>query len=361
MSDGVVYVLGAGFTRALVPQAPLLVDDHGILQLKSNFDAFPHAKTILDDTLAEFSDNRVDLERLMTRLSGMPYDTVDARREFALVESALRKTLVKRLTEAAMNKDVEKVKLNKFARMVREQKASIVTFNYDDVLDRALYLDAQYGIQPPAQHAWHPDGGYGFYCRPSTVCVTDAPTQMDDTNSLVLKLHGSINWRSRLGEGASLGPAAILHHEDWTVKKIQFHQPDYNRIESHLEPDPFIVPPVLVKAELATHPVLSVVWALAFERLKAAKTVVFIGYSLPETDLAARTLFRESLQRRQGLNVQIVNYAQCDKDKEKIRRTYLNLFRHLTDANFYFGGATAWIDCQPVDEPTASSETKGSA
>src|SRR5712691_1793789 len=127
MSDGTVYVLGAGFTRAFVPKAPLLVGDYGIPDLRKRFDSFSHAAAILDDALAEYSGGYVDLERLMTRLSGMPYDAVDARREFALLETALRQSLVKRLREAKKGK-VDWEKLKTFARLVRKDKASIITF-----------------------------------------------------------------------------------------------------------------------------------------------------------------------------------------------------------------------------------------
>lgn len=349
MSDGKVYVLGAGFTRAFVPKAPLLVDDYGIPDLRQRFDSFSHAAAILDDALAECSGGYVDLERLMTRLSGMPYDAVDARREFALLETALRQSLVERLREAKKGK-VDWEKLKAFARLARKDKASIVTFNYDDVLDEALWRDAETPIenQPPDLHAWHPDGGYGFYCRPSSVCVADSPMYMNETHSLVLKLHGSINWRSRLGEGTPRGPAGILHHEEWLSPRVRFQQPDYSRIESHLEPDPFIVPPVLVKAELAVHPVLSVVWTLAYERLKAAKTVVFIGYSLPVTDLASRTLFGETIRDQASRSVQIVNFAPSEKDKNRVKKSYRSLFGNdLPDANFDFAGASAWIERQP--------------
>lgn len=343
MIENTVYVLGAGFTRAFVPEAPLLVDDYKTQSLRERFEYFPHAKTILDDAFAEFGDGRVDLERLMTRVNGMPYDTADARREFALVEIALRQALVERLTQAKSGV-VDRERLSAFARVIRETKASIVTFNYDDVLDAALYHDAQMQNHVLDPHLWEPDGGYGFYCRPSRACVADVPAYMGNTHTLLLKLHGSINWRSRLGEGTTYGPAGILHHEDWLQLRVEFRQPDYSRIESHLEPEPFIVPPVLAKSQLTTHPVLSVVWALAHERLKAAQNVVFIGYSLPGTDLAARTLFRESLVSKAGRKISVVDYPSNHDSSKRLVQTYRSLFPELSDANFDFSGACEWLD-----------------
>src|SRR5437016_9103985 len=132
---------------------------------------------------------------------------------------------------------------------------------------------------------------------------------MDRPRSLLLKLHGSINWRSRLGEVTPHGPAALLHHENW-IPQAGLVQYESQQIESHLEPAPFIVPPVLVKSELSAHPVLRVVWELAHDTLAHATIVVFIGYSFPATDLASRILFRETLANRANLNVRIVNIAR---------------------------------------------------
>ena len=67
-SRGLVFVLGAGFTRAFVPQSPLLVDDYGVRDLRKRFDSFSHAVEILDDALLDSSNDKVDLERLMTRV-----------------------------------------------------------------------------------------------------------------------------------------------------------------------------------------------------------------------------------------------------------------------------------------------------
>jgi hypothetical protein len=340
MVDRMVFVLGAGFTRAFVPKSPLLVDDYEIPLLRKRFESFPHVTKILDDALAEYSDGRVDLERLMTRLSGMPYDGADANREFAVLDTILRKSLVERLSVAKAG-EVAWDALGKFARFVLENEASVVTFNYDDVLDEALWKATQ--ADTVGLPAWHPDGGYGFHCRPSSVCVADTERFMDPTRSLVLKLHGSVNWRSRLGEGTPRGPAGILHHEDWFSERVPY-KPTADRIESHWELDSFIVPPVLVKAELAVHPVLNVVWKLAHERLTASSKVVFIGYSLPATDLASRILFRETLSNRDDLEVQIVTLAHDAPQKDIVKYAYRTLFKSLPDNQFEFSGAKAWIE-----------------
>ena len=58
--SGTVFVLGAGFTRAFLPNAPLLVDDYGGDALKEQFSHFPMAhrfeKLIRDGDVRDFAD-----------------------------------------------------------------------------------------------------------------------------------------------------------------------------------------------------------------------------------------------------------------------------------------------------------------
>ena len=95
-----IFILGAGFTRAFCSTAPLLLDDWGIRNIKQHFSAFPTANSILNDALSERADGQVNLEKLMTRVMGMPYDTPEADRELALLEARLMHLLCDRIAKA---------------------------------------------------------------------------------------------------------------------------------------------------------------------------------------------------------------------------------------------------------------------
>src|SRR5712692_9146095 len=79
---GTVFVLGAGFTKAFLREAPLLIDDYGAEALKAKFGAFRDAVALLELELEltlkeKYPAGWINLERLMTRLAGgMPYDFV---------------------------------------------------------------------------------------------------------------------------------------------------------------------------------------------------------------------------------------------------------------------------------------------
>lgn len=226
---------------------------------------------------------------------------------------------------------------------------SCITFNYDDVFDQTLWEVHKVEL-PRSEHYWHPDGGYGFFCRPSEVCVQVLNVYMDITAMLLLKLHGSVNWRIRLGASSPYAIDSVVHHEDWTpfraVAAVPFEYVSVRSIDNHLEPEPFIVPPLLVKSELVEQPILRLIWSLAYEKLKKAERVFFLGYSLPITDLAASFLFSEALiplgETSPLIPIQVVNFAEEEAHQNIIKETYRKLFPELDDNQFDFRGIREW-------------------
>src|SRR5207237_7041966 len=74
-SSSTVIVLGAGFTKAFFPAAPLMVDEYDGDAVAEKFLRFERARQLLDTERSSQPDRQINLERLMTRLdTGMPYD-----------------------------------------------------------------------------------------------------------------------------------------------------------------------------------------------------------------------------------------------------------------------------------------------
>ncbi|MBI2862884.1 MAG: hypothetical protein HYX89_08685 [Chloroflexi bacterium] len=354
-----VFVLGAGFTKAFLPDAPLLTDDYDGQSLLDKFKDFPHAKRILELELGKSPSGQINIERLMTRLDGrMPYDHEQgAGDELGLLLSEVKRSFVRRLDVAKKGDCHTKhtKELAAFARHCIENGITCITFNYDDVFDEELWkivkvtgeMSARYwhqdggGIVPADTAYWHPDGGYGFFCKPSTACVTDQSVNMDATSMLLLKLHGSINWRVKRGYPRPYAIDSIVHQEAWQPRP-EGDKPEYATIELHLEAAPFIVPPVLVKSTLVEQPILRLVWSLAYNELEKAEQVVFVGYSFPVTDVAAGFLFGEALRHLALSELYVVNLASDNEAKKEIRRAYRAVFPGLTDEQFDFRGTLEW-------------------
>ena len=272
----------------------------------------------------------------MTRLDSlMPYDYAEnagnAANEYGFLLSELKRAFLDRLYEARKGK-IHHDELKRFAEYCVADKCCCITFNYDDFVDEAL---TQTG-------SWSPDRGYGFFCQSSQEVVASTEAQMTASMLLLLKLHGSINWRPKLGYASPVAIDSIMHHQEW----FDF-SPGDPQDSNHLEPEPVMVAPVLSKSSLVEQPVLRLVWSHAFASLETAHEVTFIGYSFPATDMAARTLFSEALKDLPREDITIVNLSREESEAEVTRERYRSVLGDIPDGQFHFDGALEWIRSLP--------------
>jgi SIR2-like domain len=343
-----VFVLGAGFTKAFLPQAPLLVDDYGADELRKKFAAFPEASRLLEAELSHPDHLRghLNLERLMTRLvGGMPYDFgTGADKEMAVLLAALKQSFANRLESARQSEKELPGELWLFAARCIASRINCISFNYDDLLDEAFWSVERTSNE---EYGWSPDWGYGFPCR-SSHSTLKGPYYVPGGpgRCYLLKLHGSINWRIGLGRPQPIAVDSVLHHERW------FHQPGSQatpeQIEGLLESEPVIVPPILAKTSLVEQPIMRLIWSRAIEALRRAKRVVFIGYSLPRTDIAASFLFREGLAHLDAAaDVTVVDYVKAGDDPKQrlddLLASYSQVFPRIQREQFDLSGGADWV------------------
>jgi hypothetical protein len=170
------------------------------------------------------------------------------------------------LTSTERMKRAEKQWLGKFRDRVTKERATIISFNWDLVLDKLLFgarLDAaSYGI-PDAR--------------------TEAP--------VLLKPHGSLNWfEDQPGKFIkenlrfpvySDGKRSVYAFRDLTRGPDTKHNRTYR---------PLIIPPAYLKK--FDEPIFTKLWQRATSELSTAKKVVFLGYSMPDADLHAQFIVR---------------------------------------------------------------------
>ncbi len=337
-----VFVLGAGFTRAFLPSSPLMTDDYGVGRILHGLGDLPTAKRILGQELERNGGEQINIERLLTRLDGgMPYDADQGVfEEIGLLAAVLKRALVDRIRRAREGK-LQIETLHSLARQCLGGSITCISFNYDDVLDEALYMVSRGPYLSPGRQ-WHPDAGYGFLCPSSQAYAHRRGPAASWSALQLLKLHGSLNWRIALGAQPPYGLDTIVHHENWVDPPMDLEPLAKEQIEDHLEAEPFIVPPILVKSSLAEQPILRRIWSFAYRKLAEAEQVIFIGYSLPLTDIAAGFLFRETLARRPRPDVLVVNHGEDDEVRSKVRGAYRVACPWLTDDQFNFRGALQW-------------------
>lgn len=169
---------------------------------------------------------------------------------------------------------------------------TIISLNYDLILERGLFhlligLHLKY-IKPPIQgveidYHYDPVGDFQYIIKNATYMTksgeeigtilergtTDNPLRIE-----ILKLHGSLNFpRTNMKEPISL------------VQPVD---------------TPFILPPIINKMSSAKS--ITKMWATALQRLRTAKNVIIVGYSLPRTDIYMQYFLKTALGPNRDLN-----------------------------------------------------------
>ena len=161
---------------------------------------------------------------------------------------------------------------------------TIVSFNYDLVLDRALFK----------KRIWKPKDGYGATFQRFPNISND---DNNESQILLLKLHGSLNW-----ENGTEGSTVL----SWFDDKRKPYFDGY----AEVKPPPFdyqgkytgrwILPSYIkpLNSELFIS-----LWKKAHDALTNAEQVVVIGYSLPDADSTSRLLMASTRIDKKGMIV----------------------------------------------------------
>lgn len=184
------------------------------------------------------------------------------------------------------------------AKGVETYRDRIITFNYDDLLDRHLirrlslkriYFDQ---IKP----------------RPSGITV-----QRHWPHPLIIKLHGSVNWRCSQSEFRQIIDAPLLQPGEpaMFLKSIWWAERGTPSPSDAVQP--LLVPPIPVKP-LAQISLFRFLWTKAYEYLHEARDLVICGYSLPEADRLAMSLFTNFV------NDHLRNVTIVDPDPTVLRK-----------------------------------------
>lgn len=325
----IVFILGAGASKAAgAPLMPDFLDKADALhkagkvdQFKSDFDRVfdaisalqrVHSKAELDLDNIESVFAAFEMGRLLNTLPSVPNDEIGSllvsiRR---LIFKTLEKTVIYPVRDGRIHPNEV---YDSFAILVdalnqggRQNRCSIITFNYDLALDHALF--------------W----------RHHSVDYCLSETREPGYVSL-MKLHGSLNWAtcSKCGETIPWPIRGFFEKFQFPVlEDIEFVHLDLasqlsasglKHCEQDVKPDPVLVPPTWNKTEY--HQNLSKVWSRAAAELSDAENIFVSGYSLPETDLFFRYLYALGSVGR----TRIKRFWVFDPDEHNVRPRFEDL------------------------------------
>lgn len=278
-----VVVLGAGATRgaSFVPELegvlpPLDTDFFTQAQRLSRKKPSNLIKDVLSHTVNLFGENfQLTMEGFLTHIEHLDHVHEDyklqgrpGKNDYRTMRSSFLQLFAAVLDEAIGRK--RECRYHAVLVKALSTKDTILSFNYDWLIDSTL--------RKLARGKWNPVNGYGvrvyrrrgckyWACKDNSGNPEYAPRSIT-----LLKMHGSMNW---FPVPADMRPIRLRLRERW------WHQNGELRFE--------IAPPEWNKPIRSG--IYQEVWRGARRALRKAKTLVFIGYSLPETDLPARALF----------------------------------------------------------------------
>jgi hypothetical protein len=221
--------------------------------------------------------------------------------------------LVRHHQDHANWSDAEYNDLKRFAQRVQPGD-TVLTFNYDALAERALL----------ACEKWAPHDGYGFEVNLESkedpcLCTAYSPVK-------VLHLHGFIGWY----DGASAADPSSLDSDFLANLGCQCKPTD--NINSKY---PNIIAPSYIKTYVTHYwdgTKVAELWAKAIQAIQDSSKVVIIGYSLPEADSAAMTLFLGI----SGKTVEVVN------PNVPIERNIRNLLEQRCTFVYHSTGKFLW-------------------
>jgi hypothetical protein len=153
-------------------------------------------------------------------------------------------------------------------------KDAVVSLNYDCLIDSAL--------KNHAGRRWDPAIGYGLRITRGAGAWRDwGPGATATTPIRLLKLHGSLNWRSPRSLLIGTSP-----YDRSTAKGV-------------------VVPPLGRKP--VSDPPFRQVWQQARVRIRSARRLIVIGYSLPPADYLVRALLRADLDPKRVKELLVVD------------------------------------------------------
>ena len=329
-----VFLLGAGFSKAVSEAMPVTNGLTALIQKQLEDERVPVPSSVL-------LDFGVDLEAWLSFLAtDQPWlDRQENLRNQALFLDASR-ILGQALWErqnAALSATMPEW-LGRLVAYWHRTRATVVTFNYDNLVEKA------------ASEVLQAFEAYFHYSNLRPVPIPNAdsrygavlgPTELE-TFSLV-KLHGSLDW-------VYSGSPDFYGEMIFSVNLADSWQPELSTpSEAALDKVRLIVPPTSGKNLFMSHETIRAQWRFARQQIERAKKVHLIGYSLPATDMMARTMLTVS----SGPPEQKAELAVVNPDKSILQRLDGVTYR----PPHYWADLHAWLDDLVQGEEAQHADT----
>ena len=275
--SGEVFLLGAGFSRAVSATMPTMPALLAALRFTADDEDWPLARRL---GLPEAADLELWLDSLA---SPQPYRSDTENAEAAALFGRVADWVGRYIAEVERESFQVGLpaRIYDLLRLWQSNLSTVITLNYDTIIERCVEA--------------RPDdiglAGAGVLVANAIRAVPLSPTSAyggtmrigDGTRPpafRLAKLHGSVDWQFPGESGRGQPIYAIdTDHDDETEGRL-----------AHLVP--YIIPPCFAKVPLFDHEIVRQNWHAARQGLERAERLVVMGYSLPPADTAVVQMLR---------------------------------------------------------------------
>lgn len=275
--DERVFLLGAGFSKAICAEMPLMRELGEAVGSQLNREG--HS---LPASLSQFGD---DFEQLLSYLAEwQPWldhaEVLRNRASFLDVSRAVgdvireRQAAAIRLPQPTWMRDL----IGYWDRM----KSTVITLNYDVLVEAAAIEQTNVG-------SW--SDLYRAPVIPAAARTSAVLGGSPAESFALLKLHGSVTW---FWSGIESIPSDPIYDAGlcggWSLAGLISRYENLDRLVA--DKVPMVVPPTATKSAFYDNATLRSQWQSACKALENADELVLIGYSLPASDTVVRALLR---------------------------------------------------------------------
>lgn len=303
MKGKTIYVLGAGFSKeAGFPLISEFTDIKKIRQFRKllsrssqkRFDKI--SSYFLDRIKNNYCDDNIESVLNHVSVANYLYMESETKGTKSYSSEQISDDLLWYIVKILQERSKQKIPAiyHQFVKKIFENNDTLISFNYDLIIENILEklsINCDYGTE-----------------------------RTPITNSVFLmKMHGSVNWTY------CKNCKKFVFYPDYAILKVlesRLKCPKCN--QKNLEP--IIIPPILYKDIFYKHPryeqLIRTLWGYANDEIMAANKIVFIGFSMADSDVYAQELFKFSSNMNGNAKYELVTPIKDKKEYDRLKNRY---------------------------------------
>ncbi len=331
----IAFFIGSGFTKAVVETAPLGneffikafdpkngIDHETQIESVKNFIEkiyypFKHESDKLypniEDVLS-LIDYAIQKNEALSK-DYLLDDIISVRNDLIYLIGKVIQN-IETASDGVRNLGISRDFTGKLQKLLQYSYVSIISTNYDLIIDNALLEKAQscdYGVNLRYNLTAENDRANGitdWYFKSSTGKINEGKIPL-------LKIHGSLNWFycPKCDEmDITISEKGIIQYLE---SRSRFFCTNPYCTSNY---EPLLVTPTMLK--VYDNPFLQQLWALAEKKISEANALVFIGYSLTEADYHIRSLLTKALANNKNGKISIIVVTKHSETKTKYKQLF---------------------------------------